>query len=311
MTELTHIGNSAVVTVNVLEMSEEWISIGSGALSAAINPLGAELSSLCDAEGRELMTDADPAFWTGHAPLLFPIVGALNGGAYRLDGASHAMAQHGVARRQNFALVEQAADRALFRLTANDATRSSYPFAFALQAEDVIVDAPLVTTITPHNHGAQERPASFGFHPAFAWPLPYGRDRAAHRILFEADEPDPLCVLDGGLIASQDRPTPVEGRTLSLRDDLFTADSLIWRTARSRSCLYGAEDGPQLKIDWSDMPSLGIWTKPGAAYVCVEPWDGIADPAGFSGEIWDKPGIRRIAPGASSSWWTRVTLQGA
>jgi galactose mutarotase-like enzyme len=285
------------------------IEIASGLLSAAINPLGAELSSLRDAEAGELMTDADPAYWTGHAPLLFPIVGALNGGEYRLGDTRYAMAQHGVARRQGFALIEQAEDRVLFRLTDNEATRAAYPFAFALDAEYRIEGTTLLMTITAHNNGAQDMPASFGFHPAFAWPLPYGQDRAAHRILFEADEPDALCALDGALIASQDRPTPVEGRTLALRDDLFTDDALIWRTARSRSCLYGAGDGPQLKLDWSDMPSLGIWTKPGARYVCVEPWDGIADPAGFTGEIWDKPGIRRIAPGASASWWMRVTLQ--
>ena len=56
--------------------SADLIRIASDTLSAAINPLGAELWSLRDAEGRELMTDADPAFWTGHAPILFPVVGA-------------------------------------------------------------------------------------------------------------------------------------------------------------------------------------------------------------------------------------------
>ncbi|PZP14256.1 MAG: aldose epimerase, partial [Sphingomonas hengshuiensis] len=34
---------------------DKWVTIGSGALTAAINPLGAELSSLKDAAGRELM----------------------------------------------------------------------------------------------------------------------------------------------------------------------------------------------------------------------------------------------------------------
>jgi galactose mutarotase-like enzyme len=56
------------------------------------------------------------------------------------------------------------------------------------------------------------------------------------------------------------------------------------------------------------MPSLGIWTKPGARYICIEPWDGMADPAGFSGEIWDKPGIARIAPGASRNYLMSLTL---
>lgn len=286
------------------------IEIASNVLTAAVNPLGAELSSLRDSDGRELMTDADPAYWTGHAPLLFPIVGALAGGEYRLDGKSYAMAQHGVARRQAFELVEQAADHVRFRLADNEATRAAWPFAFTLDADYRVEGPRLLVSVTATNAGETDMPASFGFHPAFAWPLPYGGARADHRILFDADEPDPLAVLANGVIVGSDRPSPVEGgRTLPLRDDLFEADALIWEHAHSRGCLYGAPEGPQLRIDWSDMPSLGIWTKPGAHYICIEPWDGHADPAGFSGEIWDKPGIRRIAPGAALHWWMSVTLQ--
>ena len=53
---------------------------------------------------------------------------------------------------------------------------------------------------------------------------------------------------------------------------------------------------------------LGIWTKPGARYLCIEPWHGIADPVGFSGEIWDKPGIDRLSPGEARAFTMRVTL---
>ena len=100
-------------------MSEELIAIVSGALTARINPLGAELWSLTDERGREYMTDADPAFWTGHAPLLFPIVGALKDGHYRLDGAEYALPKHGFARHSRFEVREAASDRAVFRLGAS------------------------------------------------------------------------------------------------------------------------------------------------------------------------------------------------
>lgn len=284
------------------------IGIGSDCLSAAIDPLGAELASLRDAQGRELMTDADPAFWTGHAPLLFPIVGALNGGAYRLGDQRHAVAQHGLARRLPFALTGRTRASATFRLTDSAATRAAYPFAFTLDADYRIEGATLAMTVTVTNSGDTDLPASFGWHPAFAWPLPYGQPRAAHRILFDAAEPDPLCVLEGGVIVAEDRPSPLQGRTLALCDQLFARDALVWRAARSRGCLYGAAEGPQLRLDWSDNhPSLGIWTKPGAHYVCIEPWDGHADPAGFEGDIRDKPGIRRIPPGASRSYRLGVT----
>ena len=285
------------------------IEIGTPELRAVINPLGAELTSLRDRDGNELLTNGDPAFWASHAPLLFPIVGELRGGVWHLDGQRHAMGRHGIARRQMFTLEEQEADHVRFRLTGNAEIRESYPFDFALDAEYRIEDSALLMRATAHNRDVIDMPASFGFHPGFAWPLPYGQPRAAHRILFDEDEPDDLCLLESNLIVREDRPSPVQSRVLPLRDDLFEHDALIWSRARSRGCLYGAPDGPQLRIAWSDMPSLGIWTKPGASYVCIEPWDGSCDRADFSGEIWDKAGIHRIAPGEQREWWMRVAVE--
>jgi len=284
------------------------IEIRSGAVTAAIDPLGAELVSLRDAQDREWMSDGDPAYWTGRAPLLFPIVGKLNGDTYRLDGKEYALPQHGFARRRDFTLVEQAANRARFRLVDDDASRAVYPFAFALDAAFTLTDATLAMEVTVTNRGDVPMPASFGFHPAFAWPLPGGGVKEAHRIVFEHDEPAPLNRIEGGLIGAADRATPVEGDTLWLRDDLFADDALVWEAPDSRALRYGCEDGPELAIAFPDMPTLAVWTKPGARFICIEPWQGHADPAGFTGEIWDKPGMLRLEPGERHAFTMTVTL---
>lgn len=287
----------------------EWITIASDALTAAINPLGAELSSLRDGEGRELMTDADPAFWTGRAPLLFPVVGKPAGETIRVGGRAYPMKQHGFARRLPFALVEHAPAHALFRLEADEGTRAHYPFDFRLDVLFRLDGATLATEVTVGNPGAAPLPASFGFHPAFAWPLPYGRDRADHRIIFSHDEPGPLRVIAAdGTIAPGSRPSPLAGRTLHLADDLFAHDALVWDRVRSDRVTYGASDGPRLEIAFPDTPMLGIWTRPGARYVCVEPWHGIADPEGYAGELADKPGIFLVPPGGEQHIAMSVTL---
>lgn len=285
------------------------IDIASAELSASINPLGAELSHLRDAEGRELMTDADPAFWSGRAPLLFPIVGRLVDDRYRVDGKEYPLPQHGFARRQPFELIEHAADRALFRLSDNEETRAVYPFAFTLDAAFTLQGATLATDITVTNSGDRDMPASFGFHPAFAWPLPFDRPRADHRILFEKAEPADLsAIILGGWIAPDSWPSPLDGRELILTDALFERDALVWDSLESQSLRYDGGEGPGLEIGFAGMPKLGIWTKPGARYVCIEPWHGIADRQGFAGEIWDKPGILRFAPGESRTFSMQVTL---
>jgi galactose mutarotase-like enzyme len=106
-----------------------------------------------------------------------------------------------------FELIEQAADRAVFRLTDNDETRAVYPFAFTLDAAFTLAGATLAIDITVANRGDRDMPASFGFHPAFAWPLPYGAPREDHRILFAQDEPGPLsAIVPGGAWIAAERP---------------------------------------------------------------------------------------------------------
>lgn len=285
------------------------VVIASDRLTAEVAPLGAELQSLRDGEGRELMSDGDPAFWSGRAPLLFPIVGRLNGDTYRVDGRDHAMPKHGFARRSPFELVEQGETRVRFRLTDSAGTRDAYPFAFALDMAFALDGGTLWMTATIANRGDGVMPASFGFHPAFAWPLPYGDARGDHRIVFAEDEPAELCAITpDGLIAPGPRRTPVKGKVLTLADDLFASDALVWRDLRSRSLTYGG-DGAVLRIAFPDTPWLGIWTKPGARFVCVEPWAGMADPEGFAGDFTAKPGVFALAAGDSRAFRMIVTLE--
>ena len=284
------------------------IEIGNGTLTARIDLLGAELVSLCDPQGRELMTDADPAYWTGHAPLLFPIVGRLNGDTLRVDGRDYTMKQHGFARRRVFELAESSATHATFILRDDAETRAIYPFAFELRATYRLDGATLVTEVQVANPDpAAVLPASFGFHPAFAWPLPGGGAREDHRIVFERAEPAALAALDGGLIGAGERASPLDGGTLHLNDALFHDDALIWMASASRSVRYGGATGPQLDIRFDGLPTLAIWTKAGAAFVCIEPWQGHADPVGFTGDIRGKPGIISIPSGQPRRFVMRIT----
>lgn len=287
----------------------DLITIASAQLTARINPLGAELWSLTDAAGREYMTDADPAFWTGHAPLLFPIVGALNGGCYRLGESEYPLAKHGFARTSRFELAAHRADEARFRLTDSGATRAVYPFAFVLEMAFRIEGAMLRMTATVENSGDEPLPFSFGFHPAFAWPPPGGREKAAHRIVFAEEEPQPIRRIDAasGLLLPEPQPSPVDGRILIPDAALFEADALIWDELTSRSLSYGVPGGG-LEIAFPDTPMLGIWQKPGANYLCIEPWQGIADPLGHTGDFRDKPGVVTLRPGEAQVFRMDVTL---
>ena len=266
------------------------VAITSDQLAAEIAAKGAELRRLETREGKDLQWDGDPAFWTGRAPILFPVIGLLNGGHYRLDGRSIAMTKHGFARDLTFDLAARAADSVTFRLDANDKTRAMYPFEFSLEVAYRLDGTRLDIEAIISNRDGKPMPASFGFHPALRWPLPFGKARAEHRILFDQDEPEPIRRIDAdGLLILDRLPTPVDGRTLRLLDDLFVDDALIFDRVRSRRVLYGAEDSPQIAVSFADFSVLGVWTKPGSGFICIEPWAGLPDPEGFDGALADKP----------------------
>ena len=286
----------------------EPVTIANGDLSAVIFPLGAELQSLRDSAGREYMTDADPAYWTGHAPLLFPIVGRLAGDWLSIDGCDYPMKQHGFARLMEWEVVGAGADAATFRLRDAEATRAAFPFAFEVAVLYALDGPTLSTVVRVGNPGAVPLPFSFGFHPAFAWPLPEGGEKLGHRIEFERDEPAPIRRLDGNGLLAFSEASPVDGRNLPLGPGLFEANAMIWDRLASRKLVYRSPSGPRLEIAFPGMPYLGIWQKPGANFICIEPWAGHADPAGFDGDFRDKPGVVLLEPGAERSFAMDVTV---
>lgn len=82
----------------LFQISNEKITI-------QVDSMGAELKSLKSVpDNREYMWHGDPAYWGRTSPVLFPIVGGLKDGQYRVDGTSYSMGQHGFARDREFQL---------------------------------------------------------------------------------------------------------------------------------------------------------------------------------------------------------------
>jgi galactose mutarotase-like enzyme len=288
-----------------------WLTLGSSTLTAQINPLGAQLSILRDSSGRDLLWDGNPAFWNGRAPLLFPIVGSLADGKYRLAGKSYALPRHGFARNKPFEVIAASATETVLRLMADDTTRAVYPFEFQLEMRFEVRQSTLMVTARVMNEGDVPMPASFGYHPAFRWPLPYDAPRGQHAIEFAVEESEPIRRLDAaGLVTPVRHASPVHGRHLLLEDALFKDDVMIFAPVRSQALRYGAGTGPQVEIQFPDTPLLGLWSKPGAPFICIEPWHGMSDPAGFTGDFTEKPGVFTLQPHAYRECRMQVTLTG-
>jgi galactose mutarotase-like enzyme len=284
-------------------------TISAGGIAASIEPDGAELCSLRAPDGLELLWQAGPA-WPRHAPWLFPIVGRLADDDLRHLGRSYKLTQHGFARDLRFQWLARTQRSCTLRLTDSAATRARYPFAFGLDITYAIDAVCLDMTVGIANTGAETLPASFGAHPAFNWPLLPGLPKESYSLIFEEPELAPIRRLSGGLMRRAAEPSPARGRVLPLTDRLFEADAVILDAPASRSVRFAGPSGPSLDLAWSGFRELGIWSKPSAPFLCIEPWRGFASPIDFDGAFVDKPGLMLIAPGATETLQVRITVGG-
>jgi galactose mutarotase-like enzyme len=221
------------------------------------------------------------------------------------------MPRHGFARNRVFTWTARTATACALELRDDEETWQSYPFPFHLGVAYTLEGATLRMDLTLHNPGSGPLPASLGLHPAFRWPLAPGLPKSAHRLVFEAEEPGPLRRLnDLGLLTPEPHPTPIQNRQLPLDEGLFTDDALLFLQPHSRGLRFEAEGGPTLTLSWEGFPHLGVWAKPDPdpAFLCIEPWEGYASPAGWDGEFADKPGSFLLPPGATRRWSLTIGL---
>jgi galactose mutarotase-like enzyme len=288
-------------------LSEGPLRIEAGPWTADIAAEGAELKRL-QWKDRDLLWSGDPLWWGRTAPLLFPVVGAVSNGEIRVGERAYPMPKHGFARDLRWTVDAHEGDSLTLSLADSPKTRAHFPFAFRLKLAYRLGADGLLMTATLENPSDTPLPASFGFHPAFRWPLDAAHPKIRHRLCFEKQETAPLRRLEGDLMGAATWPSPVLGQELALHDDLFAHDALIFESLQSRSLRYGVPGGINLLLTWN-LPHLGVWTKPGAPFLCLEPWQGFADPAGFSGEFADKPGQAILPPKSSKTWSCLISAE--
>ena len=266
------------------------ITISNTHLSATINPLGAELISLKDKENKEYIWEGNPKFWGKHSPILFPIVGRLKDDIYSHNEKSYSLSRHGFAREMEFSILEKSSNKVVFYLKHTDETLKNYPFHFELKISYSLIDTNLKVGYEVVNLNAFEMPFSIGAHPAFALPNTFEN----YELLFEKTEKLLSYQLENDLISDKTISLPMQKNCLPLAYPLFENDALIFKKLESKSIAILENKVPFLKINFEGFPSLGIWTKENAPYICLEPWFGYADTQTNSGKLSEKEGIQII-----------------
>ena len=264
-------------------------------LSVIVNSTGAEIRSVYDKRReRDLMWSGNPEIWAGSAPILFPVVGRMRGGGFEYQGTYYPMPIHGFAARSEFFVVENTETRLVLELRDSDVTRTCYPFAFILRVTFSLGESGVSVSYAVENPSGATLIFSIGSHPGFALPgVNMQQARAALR--FSSVEGDTCHRIRGGLLGAEEE-WDLQYDRLLLRDDTFAEDAIILRNVNSSRVALYSQGERILEVDTGGMPHLGLWAKPNAPYVCIEPWMTTDDAQDAPMDIEKKPGFVHLAP---------------
>ncbi|MEP6805510.1 MAG: aldose 1-epimerase family protein [Flavobacterium sp.] len=256
-------------------------------LSASIKHSGAELFSLKDNQNKEYIWEGNPDFWGKHSPVLFPIVGTLKNNKYTINGKEYQLPRHGFARDMEFQLIEKTENSAIFSLKSDVETLKKYPFEFELQLIYTLEEYSLNIEYKVINKAEGKMPFSIGAHPAIALPEKFEN----YAVEFEKEETLKYYLLENDLISNTTKVLETTENFVPLTYKLFENDALIFKTLESKSLTILENSQPYIKVDFENFPSLGIWTKEKAPFICIEPWFGYSDTNEKSGDLFEKEGI--------------------
>ncbi len=265
-------------------------------LTLSVDENGAEMVSLKRADGEEMIWSGDPAYWGRHAPVLFPQVGRHFKDRFRVNGKEYRSSQHGFARDMKFDLVSHEDDSLTFSLCSDSSTLQAYPFPFELLITYTLKDDSVFIDWEVRNTGEEEMYFGIGAHPAFL--LPGGKEGYAIRL---KQEPLSYKRLSNGCVLKESHPLALtkEG-LLMLNDTLFENDALVFDGGQiEEAAVLDPEGKTRVLVKSEGFPYYGIWSVPGASFVCLEPWASRTDNVGFTGELKEKDSVITLKAGNS------------
>ncbi len=268
-------------------------TLENASLRIAVKEKGGELCSLFKKSTQtEYIWQAGPDYWNRHAPVLFPIVGALKDGIYYHEGKCYKMGQHGLARDLPFQLLEKKGNELVYSLKSSPYTLERYPFEFELQIIYTLEGNRLTTTYRVINPSEKALFFSIGGHPAFNCPLHDGEKRSDYQLVFEQPETISIQRIINGFRNGAWELILDGQQQLPIADNLFDKDALIFKGLKSSSVSLQKGSQPVLTFDFTDFPYLGLWSKnPAAPFVCIEPWFGVTDHTKHNRQLKEKEGV--------------------
>lgn len=272
-------------------------------LSCTIDSNGAEIRSLKDKQsGKEYIWQIKPEIWGSSSPVLFPAIGKIKEDQITLDGKSYAMPKHGIVRHhEKLIFAQESASVCSFTLHGSEETHLVYPYAFSFTIQYRLIENRLIMSYLVENRDMVPMHFACGGHTAYACPL--SADTSLSDYVIEFPSPVKLqadSLGSSGLLSYRKRDIPIQNGLLPLSETLFNEDALIFSDISFEQVrLRKKQENKGVIVRFPGYPNLALWAKPGADYVCIEPWLGLPDREDESIDISKKSSLRSIEPDSS------------
>jgi len=262
-------------------------------LTACFVEKGAELKSLVF-NGTEYIWPGDEKIWALSAPLLFPICGGLKDDSYFLDGKKYHMQKHGPIRFVHFSVEEKSEDQVTFVSFSSEESKRNYPFDYKLSIIYKLEEKTLSVRYKVENTGEDTMYFSIGAHEGYF--CPEGIEE--YEVILPSPETLNSSVLEGNVLSDEKKRVITDSNRIPLKYEDYVADALVFEQMRAKSVvLQNKTTKRALKLSFKDFDYFLLWTKPGAHYICMEPWCGIGDHWDTTGDIKTKKGIKTLSCG--------------
>lgn len=246
-------------------------------LSAAISTAGAELMSLCGADGTQYLWQGDPKYWSDRAINIFPYVARLTRGCYTYQGQTYCMPIHGFAPTAEFTVTEETASSVTFTLESCPEFYAQYPFLFRYSIHYYIEEDTLHVELKVENRDQKTMYFGLGGHPGINVPLEEGLGFEDYQLEFPACQPRRVEFTPDCFITGQEHPFPLTDNILPLRHDLFDEDAIVLKGVPGQVTLRSPKGSRGVTLIAPDQPIYGFWHMPctDAPYICLEPWSSL------------------------------------
>lgn len=275
------------------------ITIKNEHLSLTVDTLGAQMMHL-HMNGTEYLWQGDPQYWDERAPHLFPFIGRLTDGCYRLGDTVYPMTIHGFASVSPFSVVGNQEDSLTLEMTDSQETQRQYPFRFVLRVTFQLVGNRVDITYEVENRDSVTMPFGIGGHPGFRVPLIPGEVFEDYAIVFSQPcQPDLVGFTSALYLSGLDERYPlIDDTRIDLHHGLFDQDAIILKNVSREVTLRSNKGGRGVQVSFPNMPYLGIWhwPKTDAPYVCIEPWSSLPSRQDVVEDFYCKSDMIHLAP---------------